>query len=118
MPLIKILLSLLGLMASLIIVAYVVIYYGESILKKVRSIFTGWFYLAFKRDKVEDMANRRAKICAKCPYAKFSNIDVVWDKRIPSISGKHCQICGCSLPAKLRSAFESCPDDKWGEEKL
>ncbi len=85
---------------------------------KVRSIFTGWFYLAFKRDKVEDMANRRAKICAKCPYAKFSNIDVVWDKRIPSISGKHCQICGCSLPAKLRSAFEDCPDLRWFEEKL
>lgn len=102
----------------IIIGAIGMIYFGQPLFKKLRSIFTGWFYLAFKRDKVEDMANRRAKICVKCPYAKFSNIDVVWDKRIPSISGKHCQICGCPLPSKLRSAFEDCPDGKWKEEKL
>ena len=89
-----------------------------TIFKKIGSIFTGWFYLAFKRDKVEDMANRRAKICAKCPYAKFSNIDIVFDRRIPSISGKHCQICGCPLSTKLRSAFEDCPDGRFKEEKL
>ncbi len=89
-----------------------------GLFKWIKSVFLGYYYLIFKKDKVEDMAIRRAVFCKNCPHAKMSNTDIVYDKRITFLSGRHCEECGCPLAAKLRSPMEECPIGLWGEENL
>ena len=64
---------------------------------------------------VENLANKRAKKCIKCPYFVDEPISflAVEDIRIPSISNKMCDECGCALPYKLRQSKSKC--FKWLE---
>jgi hypothetical protein len=64
-------------------------------------IYNGWKNLVVKNDnpEVEEIAKERIGICVECPEFK---------------SSKTCGICGCFMPAKVRSMKSSCPDGKWG----
>lgn len=83
---------------------------------KFINIIRGWWNYFFYDKNIEDIAIKRASHCSSCPHAKTGGIISAKDYRIPSISGKHCELCGCPLAAKLRSPEESCEMDepKWG----
>jgi len=64
----------------------------------LNEIFEGWKNLIFEDDKVEEEAKRRMAICVGCD--KFTRV-------------KSCELCGCYMPAKVRSMKSKCGDNKW-----
>lgn len=68
-----------------------------SVKSKFNEIVSGWKNVVFKTPEIEEMAHKRALICAACPH----NVDRV------------CQECGCPLVAKTRSPESKCPMKKW-----
>ena len=59
------------------------------------------------RDKdIEELAKLRAQICGGCDEFSMDGY-------------KHCKICKCSIPLKIRSVDKNreheCPIGKWGE---
>ena len=48
-------------------------------------------------DVSDEVLERRKAICNACPRNDIGR----------------CQVCGCFLYGKIRSAVEDCPDDKW-----
>jgi len=81
---------------------------------KITNIIDGFAGLAFPNKQTEEMATKRAEICAGCSHAKsFGAYSVIVDNKTKSIQGMKCNLCGCSLSAKVRSKNDSCPDGKW-----
>lgn len=81
---------------------------------KITNIIDGFAGLAFPNKQTEEMATRRAEICAACPHAKtFGAYTAIIDNKTKSIQGMKCDLCGCALSAKVRSRNDSCPDGKW-----
>lgn len=64
----------------------------------LKEIYNGWKNYAFKSPEIEKLAKKRAEICADCP--KLTN-------------KKTCSVCGCYIPAKVRSEKSKCPLKKW-----
>lgn len=62
---------------------------------------------------VEVKAEQRAEICGSCEFFVDEPIDFlkVKDERIPIVSGKMCDDCGCTLPYKIRQSIKPC--EKW-----
>jgi hypothetical protein len=63
--------------------------------------------------EAENSANKRLFDCVNCDSfvdepIKFLKIT---DNRIPELSGKMCDECGCILSYKLRQSISKC--DKW-----
>lgn len=78
------------------------------------NIVSGFKNLAFPSKEVEEMAMKRAAICAQCPSAQKTGIySVVVDNRTANIQGMKCTDCGCNLSAKVRSLHDYCPQGKW-----
>jgi hypothetical protein len=63
----------------------------------IKNILNGYSNLAFKTPEIEKMAIERAEICVKCEHNK----------------NKWCNMCGCYLPAKIRSRVETCKLKLW-----
>lgn len=92
-----------------------------SISKKLFSIIKhgidpikeGMENLNLKVPEIEAEANRRAEICFGCEYYVNEPIDFfqVEDHRIPKLSKKMCDQCGCALPYLLRQNSKICK--KW-----
>lgn len=68
-------------------------------MSKFEEIVSGWKNYFFKDEEVENKAKVRLKICLECNHINNSN-----DK---------CTICGCFIPAKVRSLKSKCPKSKW-----
>jgi hypothetical protein len=66
---------------------------------KVQEIINGWTNYTFKNSKIELIAKNRAEYCANC------------DKLNQNFNT--CKICGCYIPAKIRSTKSKCPLNKW-----
>ena len=64
---------------------------------KFERIVEGWGNLAFKNADVEKLAKERAKICAVCQQN----------------NNEWCKMCGCYIPAKVRSRAEICDGGLW-----
>lgn len=64
----------------------------------LNEIYEGWKNLVFENDLVEEEAKKRMAICVNCD--KFTRV-------------KSCELCGCYMPAKVRSMKSKCKDDKW-----
>lgn len=66
---------------------------------------------------VEVKAKQRAEICKECVHFVDEPIDFlrIKDERIPELSEKMCNDCGCSLPYKVRQNIKLC--EKWQEQK-
>ena len=80
----------------------------------LKNIIDGFAGLAFPNEKTEVLANRRAEICAVCPFAVSNGIyNIVADNRTKQIQGMKCTKCGCNLSAKVRSVNDYCPEGKW-----
>lgn len=69
-------------------------------MSKIMEIYNGWKNLYKKNDpKIELIAKKRAEICANCDKLRTNN--------------NTCKICGCYIPAKIRSVSSKCPKQKW-----
>lgn len=79
------------------------------------NIIAGWANLAFSTPAVEQLAIKRAKICAECPSATVSGTYsiIAPDNKTKAIKGMKCGVCGCALSAKVRATNDSCPLGKW-----
>jgi hypothetical protein len=82
----------------------------------LENIIAGWSNLIFGNPAVEEMAIKRAKICAECPSAQFSGgiyYLTTIDQKTKQVRGLSCGECGCALSAKVRSVGDTCPLGKW-----
>lgn len=67
-------------------------------MSKFNEIIDGWVNYIFPNDNVEATAKMRLKLCLECDKITKKNT---------------CKICGCFIPAKVRSEKSSCPENKW-----
>lgn len=64
----------------------------------LQEIYSGWKFYAFKSPEIEELAKNRAKTCVSCKELRRN---------------KTCKICGCFVPAKVRSEKSKCPLKLW-----
>lgn len=67
-------------------------------MNKLSEIYSGWKNMTIKNPEIEELAKNRAKICIACEKLR---------------NNKTCKICGCYIPAKVRSPKSRCPLTKW-----
>ena len=65
---------------------------------QLAEIFEGWKNYTFQNPQVEKEAKRRMTICVGCNKLKKNNT---------------CTLCGCYMPAKVRSPKSHCSLRKW-----
>jgi len=65
--------------------------------------------------EIELLALERSKSCEECVFFVDEPISFlrIEDKRLPLLSNKMCDDCGCTLSYKLRQSKTKC--DKWQE---
>jgi hypothetical protein len=63
-------------------------------------IYEGWKNYTFPNPKIEEIAKKRIEICVKNECKRFR-------------SNKSCALCGCYMPAKVRSPKSRCKIGKW-----
>jgi ribosomal protein L37E len=80
---------------------------------KAERIFNGWYNLLTKDKVAEKVAEERAQICARCPFAVEKTLLIFVKDDLEEIEGMACERCGCPLSAKLRSINEKCPENLW-----
>lgn len=66
----------------------------------LQEIYNGWKYYIFPNAEVEEIAKKRIAICVENKCGKFT-------------TKKICKVCGCYMPAKVRSLQSQCPLKKW-----
>ncbi len=69
-------------------------------MSKLSEIYEGWKNYVFENPKVEAEAKRRMEICVSNKCGKFKHNNV-------------CAMCGCYMPAKVRSPKSRCILKKW-----
>lgn len=69
-------------------------------MSKLLEIYVGWKNYVFSSPEVEAEAKRRIEICVENECKKFKSTNV-------------CKMCGCYMPAKVRSPKSKCPLKKW-----
>lgn len=67
-------------------------------MSRLVEIFEGWKNYTFPNSRVEKEAKRRMEICINCPKLNPRSF---------------CQLCGCYMPAKVRSPRSQCRIKKW-----
>jgi hypothetical protein len=67
----------------------------------LEEIYVGWKNYIWPNKTVEEMAKKRIAICAD---------KTICDKLKKN---KRCAICGCYMPAKVRSPKSKCPRKFW-----
>jgi hypothetical protein len=82
---------------------------------KLQNIIAGWANLAFTDPNVEQVAIKRAEICAQCPKAEMVGgiHTIVVDNKTTQVRGLKCTECGCPISAKIRAMQDRCPLGKW-----
>ncbi|MXN91293.1 hypothetical protein GR160_08630 [Flavobacterium sp. Sd200] len=78
----------------------------------VKEILSGWKNYLERSEVTEAVAQKRAAICAACPYAKHGKLLAFIKDSLTEIEGAYCNICKCPLSAKVRST-DICPKNKW-----
>ena len=67
-------------------------------MSRLSEIYDGWKNLTFQNSGVEKIAKERIGICVECPKLNNRN---------------YCKLCGCYMPAKVRSPKSHCRIKKW-----
>ena len=67
-------------------------------MSRLQEIFDGWKNFTFQNPGVEEEAKKRIAICIDCPKLNQRNF---------------CDLCGCYMPAKVRSRKSHCRLRKW-----
>jgi len=76
-------------------------------------ILNGWKNYFVKSEVVEKVAEQRAEICARCPFAIEKNLLIFVKDDLKEVEGFACSRCDCPLSAKIRSITEKCPEGLW-----
>lgn len=76
-----------------------------DLLNRAKEISVGYMNLVWKTEEIEKMAEHRGKICESCGELNRAGFYL------------HCKICGCYIPAKLRSPESYCKIGKWDKEE-
>jgi hypothetical protein len=70
-------------------------------MSKLSEIYDGWKNYIFPNPEIEEIAKKRMAICVENKCGKYkSNNDT-------------CKLCGCYMPAKVRSPKSYCLLKKW-----
>jgi hypothetical protein len=67
---------------------------------RLAEIYEGWKNFTFQNSKVEAEAKRRMEICINGGCGKLS-------------ANNYCALCGCYMPAKVRSPKSRCRIRRW-----
>lgn len=67
-------------------------------MSRLSEIYEGWKNFTFPNPQVEEIAKKRMTICVECVKLKKNNT---------------CSLCGCYMPAKVRSTKSKCRLKKW-----
>lgn len=67
-------------------------------MSRLSEIYEGWKNYTFPNAQVEEIAKKRMAICVECNKLKKNN---------------SCALCGCYMPAKVRSLKSHCRIKKW-----
>jgi hypothetical protein len=78
----------------------------------VKNILSGWKNYLDKTDVTEEIAKKRAALCATCPHAKQGKLLAFIKDSLTDVEGAYCNLCKCPLTAKVRST-DICPINKW-----
>lgn len=82
-------------------------------LKNIGNVLDGIENFNNPTELIEQVALERSKECIDCDYYKDETISSLKVKdRIPELSEKMCDLCGCVLSYKLRTAIikdSKCP---------
>lgn len=70
-------------------------------MSQLAEIYAGWKNYVFPNPQVEEEAKRRIAICVTNDCKKFR------------ANNKTCMLCGCYMPAKVRSPQSKCLIRKW-----
>lgn len=73
------------------------------VMDKLSIIIEGWKNVLVGKNFDIQEAQRRAEICAKCPFME------------ERLGLAICTKCGCPLAAKTKSMRSTCPINKWNE---
>lgn len=65
---------------------------------QLEEIISGWKNYIFPNEEIEETAKKRIKICLDCPYLRKNKV---------------CSLCGCYMPAKVRSTKSKCKKMYW-----
>jgi predicted PP-loop superfamily ATPase len=76
-------------------------------------ILNGWKNYIDKSEVVEKVAEQRAEICGRCPFAVEKKILIFVKDDFKEVEGMACNRCDCPLSMKIRSINESCPEKLW-----
>ena len=69
-------------------------------MSQLTEIYEGWKNYVFQDPEVEEIAKKRIAICVANECKKFK-------------TNKSCAMCGCYMPAKVRSKRSKCSMGKW-----
>ena len=84
----------------------------KNILEKINDIKSGWTNFIDKSEVTEEIATKRAKICATCNYNKKGILLAFIKDKLEEVQGRYCSKChGCPLSAKVRTKNNIC--EKW-----
>lgn len=80
---------------------------------QVSNILNGWKNYFIEDEVVEKIAEQRAELCARCPFAVNKKMLIFVKDDFKEIEGMACERCNCPLSAKIRSKNENCPEKLW-----
>lgn len=80
---------------------------------QISNILNGWKNYFIEDSVVEKIAEERAQICVKCPFAVEKKLLIFVKDDLEEVEGMACARCDCPLSAKIRSVKESCPEKLW-----
>ena len=69
-------------------------------MSRLSEIYEGWKNLTFPNPKVEEIAKKRMAICVENKCKKLN-------------ARNYCMVCGCYMPAKVRSPKSRCALKIW-----
>ena len=67
-------------------------------MSQLTEIYDGWKNYVFQDPQIEELAKKRIAICITCEKLQSNN---------------RCALCGCYMPAKVRSKRSKCSLNKW-----
>lgn len=79
----------------------------------IKNILNGWQNFISRSEVTEQLAEKRAEICAFCPQLKEGKVLAFIKDDLKEIQGHYCNICKCPISAKIRSELETCELNKW-----
>jgi predicted SprT family Zn-dependent metalloprotease len=77
---------------------------------QVFNIIQGWSNFLFELET--EQAKEKSYFCLECKERKFSGYEIIKDNEIKELQGYVCNLCKCTLSAKLRSDSK-CPLNKF-----